>query len=490
MAKDFQLSTGRINVTEFTSNDAGDGPANLNIRDTHINDAFRGLQAWAWTDNHNVSPTANILNVFVRIGKKGKLRRPIQLTDFSTNTIAFDTSITINRGDQNNIVVSYNLVTFDSTGTILVASTTCRAVSFDGGKSWGGVFDGVHSLPQNGLIDVQFTGGTGDNPGVMSDKFGNIWYGTAVSEPVNLPTLLVSTDKGLTFTTVPTFNGNDQPNIYSYDYPHLTFGGGPDSNGNNTYGVWWYSDVFLQTGDIIPGMTFTPISGVWNGDVSTQSLTYLNEIFCMDLPSIAAAPDGRFWGIGVSNFSIYNCVGGEQSTLFKSPGPIDSNYACPWLGGVCNAYCFRIEAGIAEQDNDPYKSVPFLGMYGFVCITGLIYDAKVDALYLSYATRTPSLSQNCRIFFVISRNNGQTWSRIYDISSSVQANRGLVTMAQDEHTGDIYFGWYDGRHDPSQKTLQYFGARIDGCKLRRLVEKIPKSNPIYQIPGQGSPCAT
>ena len=57
----------------------------------------------------------------------------------------------------------------------------CRAVSFDGGKTWPAPFDGTNSVPFNGLTNIQPTGipaSFGDNRGVAADKFGNIWYGT------------------------------------------------------------------------------------------------------------------------------------------------------------------------------------------------------------------------------------------------------------------------------------------------------------------------
>ena len=61
-------------------------------------------------------------------------------------------------------------------------------------------------------------------------------------------------------------------------------------------------------------------------------------------------------------------------------------------------------------------------------------------------------------------------------------------MALDEKTGDITFGWYDGRNDPKQQELQYMGAKLKHKKLKKLVKKIPLGNPVYLIPEQGIPC--
>ena len=55
-------------------------------------------------------------------------------------------------------------------------------------------------------------------------------------------------------------------------------------------------------------------------------------------------------------------------------------------------------------------------------------------------------------------------------------------MALDSVTGNLVFGWYDGRNDPTFKSVQYFGAVITAKTLDKLVEKIPLSNPLYSIP--------
>ena len=42
-------------------------------------------------------------------------------------------------------------------------------------------------------------------------------------------------------------------------------------------------------------------------------------------------------------------------------------------------------------------------------------------------------------------------------------------MALDPKTGDLIFGWYDGRNDPTYKSVQYFGARISAKELDKMV---------------------
>jgi hypothetical protein len=55
-------------------------------------------------------------------------------------------------------------------------------------------------------------------------------------------------------------------------------------------------------------------------------------------------------------------------------------------------------------------------------------------------------------------------------------------MALDPVTGNLVFCWYDGRNDPSFKSVQYFAACIPAKKLDKLVNQIPLSNPLYVVP--------
>ncbi len=456
----FQLSQGQIDVSQFTTQ------ANNNIRDSHINDSFDNTFAWTWTDNHNLDQTANTLNAFVVVGKidkKGRLKlgNPIQLTNFPSNIIAWDTSVAINRQDKNNIVVSYGFLRADG------ESKTCRAVSFDGGKTWGGVFDGVNSLPNNGVInEINF----GDIPGVGADRYGNFWYGvTDNTIGTNIPYLLVSTDKGATWTIV--FNFTSVTGSKRYDYPHLVFGG----NGSGQYGVWYYADYFNDANDIFPAVAFIPITGL--GSFGTPSITFLDAFpNSIASPAVEASSDGRFWALGPTGYGLY-FLNQTFVALFKSPGPIDQNYAGPWITGSQNQ--------LNEISTNLYQfaSVPDQGY--FLSVQGLIYDEKRKALYGLFSAQYPPLSQNMRLYFSISRNNGQTWSNPFDISATSFANRGFESMSLDPASGNIYLGWYDGRNDSSLKKIQYFGGIIPAQLLDRLVKQIPLSNPQYKILGQG-----
>ena len=113
LCKNIKLSTGPTDTTQFTGSNADAG-----FRDSHVNDAYDGVVAWAWTDNSTVpdktNGTMNVMVVVGKIGKDGTLKvgDPVQLTDLPPGVMAWDTAVAINRKDPNNIVVSYGIIDY------------------------------------------------------------------------------------------------------------------------------------------------------------------------------------------------------------------------------------------------------------------------------------------------------------------------------------------------------------------------------------------
>ena len=70
LSKNYVIDSGFTNTIQFINPDAfADG-----IRDSHINDVFDGVTAWAWTSNANIADKTNgTLNVFVAVGKVKKM---------------------------------------------------------------------------------------------------------------------------------------------------------------------------------------------------------------------------------------------------------------------------------------------------------------------------------------------------------------------------------------------------------------------------------
>lgn len=467
------LSTGPTNTTQFTGGE--DTAAGTGFRDSHVNDAFDGIAAWTWTDNSMIADKSNnTMNVMVALGKvkDGKLKvgSPIQLTDLPPGTYAWDTAVAINRTNKKNIVVSYAVLN--------APSTPYRAVSFDGGKTW----------PYNGPMNIHPSGPAeaGDNRGVSADKFGNIWYSSTnfknnAKVEINQPFWAVSADGGVTFELAYTLPLPAKHFIF--DYPQYCFG--TDEQGN--YGLYFTADYGdTLTGDLTPVVGFIPIYGLGSFGTLTQPTNLTTFRNNNQTPVVTASNDGRVWYFGTPSGEVPGLLPNPGTSIttvrmvFKSPGPMDKNYAGPWDFAYLNQlnnFFFLSGTEISQ---------PF---FGFLhnSIQSILYDDRLKALYTIVSANFPDNSQNMRLYFRISRDNGQTWSNAIDISTSDFGNRGFQSMALDPVKGDLYFGWYDGRNDPTFKSVEYFATVITAKELKKLVEKIPYSNPLYTLPSAGVP---
>ena len=73
------------------------------------------------------------------------------------------------------------------------------------------------------------------------------------------------------------------------------------------------------------------------------------------------------------------------------------------------------------------------------------------------------------------------------VASSNVGNRGMVSLAQDQISGNLILSWYDGRNtSPSSptayQTIQSFGAIVTASTLDKLTAPILQSNPTFQSP--------
>ena len=320
----------------------------------------------------------------------------------------------------------------------------------------------------------------GDNPGVAADKYVNIWYLSTnlldnEGNEINQPFFAVSTDGGITYQLVYTLPDLEDPTSFLYDFPQLCFAG--DGFGN--YGIQYTTDYVNEyTGDISQIVGFIPIYGL--GSFGSPTTPYylsdfLNTSFS---PSITASLDGRVWIYGL--FFGYGTGITSTRMIFKSPGPTDQNIAGPWDCATLNQLNFTLLLPTYIQE-----SQPFFGY--FHSPRSIFYDDKRQALYLLSQAQSPDFSQNMRLQLMISCDNGQTLTNGLDISNSDFGNRGFESMALDPVRGDLYFGWYDGRNDPTYQSVEYYGAVIPAKQLDKLVKKIPLSNPQYTLPPAGIP---
>ena len=473
-----KISTGASDTTQFTG--GPDEAAGTGFRDSHVIDAFEGKVVFAWTDNSNIPQNINTLNVMVAVGevdKDGQLKvgKPVQLTDLPPQVYAWDTAAAIVRAGphKGNVIVSYSVLN--------APGTPCRAVSVDGGKTWPAPYNNITPQLYNGPINTQPTGvpgGNGDDRGVSSDKFGNVWYSTTnfydgSGNIIDQPYFAVSTDGGITYTVA--YTAPLLPLPQGFDFPQYCFGG----DGMGHYGLWWQSSNFVGNGDIYPNVGFIQIPGpIKPSDfpLTTEFTPLAGFVNSFIEAHCTASADGRVWFQGEDN-SGYTDIGPVE-LLFKSPGPIDQNYSGTWDIGQKNfSGGDYLEANLISQPYFGYFNAP----------VELLYDEKRQALYSTVSTQTPTFSQDMGLYLVISRDNGMTWSEPLSITTTNFANRGFQSMALDPHTGDLVFGWYDGRNDPTYKSVEYYGAVVPAHTLDRLVDRIPLSNPTFVEPSSAPP---
>lgn len=127
--KNQQLSRVPSNITEFTI------PAYQNdgYRDTHVNDAFDGIESYTWTSTAGEPNTGNTLNTFVSVSNGSKTYGPTQLTKLPADVICINTASAIVRTKKNIVIASYGIADSSLTEKLQLP---CRAISRDGGKTW------------------------------------------------------------------------------------------------------------------------------------------------------------------------------------------------------------------------------------------------------------------------------------------------------------------------------------------------------------------
>jgi len=191
--------------------------------------------------------------------------------------------------------------------------------------------------------------------------------------------------------------------------------------------------------------------------------------------NLASAADGRVWALGSgTGESVYY---DPYTIRFKSPPNVNNpdavldNYSGPWqlFSDINNLSVNTLIPNATSYPNFGY----------FNTAQTIIWDEQRQALYAISYNQDIVTSQNMTITFIISRDNGMTWSKPIYIASTNFANRGFQSMALDTATGNLVFGWYDGRNDPTFQGLDYYGAVIASRELDKMVNKIPLSNPVF-----------
>jgi hypothetical protein len=459
------LQSGFTNVTEWTA-----VPLNDNLRDNHPNDIWKGNIVWSWASNvDQPSISNNTSDAFfakAKINKKtGKpeiIIPPKNLTNFTTsNQVIFYTNVAINRKDENNIVFSFQH-NDSSVSPRIVHYSAC--VSFDGGNTWTAPFDVSPLNPGDNGADTY---------GVKADKYGNFWFNlmyTDGSEGLNInhqEYFYTSIDKGLTWQLI--YNTDDVITAsYGYDYAQLALG----NDGDGNYGLWWNADCYqYDQYNNVPRLGFIPTTGLGEfGTPQKMELNNLKNVAWYLQPTVSS--DGHVFMAG----NLGNTIGINfyaNTFAFKSPGPFD-----PLL---VHAPQTTINT---TQDVPQTIAIPEAFYSWFIQgALSITVDNKRNVIYTTYCEQPDDQSQDFYLYFILSFDQGKTWSPRIPIATSHLNNRGHETLVLDEHDGGLYFGWYDGRNDPSQESVQYFLGYITSEKLDKLVKLMCN----YMSKGKNSP---
>lgn len=424
-------------------------PASVTLRDSHVNDSFKGVQVFAWISNSTIPKTfqaSGVDNVFFAKIKKGQNQhyKPKQLTfydgangDPSVVNLIFDTAVTINRAHPKNIVVSFGHVYIDGTG--IRTREFLVLVSENEGETFSGPFP-IAPASTN-PVDVR---------GVLSDKFGNIWACISfvpTTEAVSEIQFYISTDHGKTYTLV--YQSSDGSSGFGYDYPQFFIGG-------KDYGLVFVADFFNTTFDLIPRYGRIPIYGPGSyGAATVQILNSLSNEIALDQITTSDHNNTAYL-MGSAAFNLGMYFWPETFTVIDKLKQVQVktivNSSTPaWLPST------SLPTPIRSYLRDSIQSI------------WRDDSTKPSALYAIINDRPNDFSQDHYLSLYISLNEGTSWSNGILLGSSI-ANRGFATMWKDEVTGSLSIAWYDGINDPSQQQTQYLYLTLDQKELQGLVD--------------------
>lgn len=352
--------------------------------------------------------------------------------------------------------------------------TPMVAVSNNGGVTFGPSF----------LLDptIDFPAAVAaDCPGVQCDKYGNMWYlinvdksGQYLAENIMF---YVSSDGGNTWSLFfETTDGTISDGFY--DDPQFCFG----NDGLGNYGIWFEGDYFtttsayfnneLRLGFIpIDKLNPTPLVGPATNYYTIVTNNQPNLLNTLTIVSIAAKNDGTvFLETAVLDTNALSYVG-PIVIFVKPPGGFNTPLIGPWT----------IDQ-ITNQWGIPTASYPY-GLsrpYFPVSVKNMIVDDARGAIYAIITERLNFYSQNYNIFFMVSLDNGITWSEKFPLTKTVFQNRGFPSATLNSSDGALYVGYYDARNVDNNppvgtvphSSLQYFGVQLTKKYLDKLVNSL------------------
>ncbi|HEY8697442.1 MAG TPA: sialidase family protein [Rhizomicrobium sp.] len=309
----------------------------------------------------------------------------------------------------------------NSTGGLFAARST------DLGNTWSSpwnanktIADGTPGLGAAACCD----------PTLAWDSFGNLFVTYVDGTLQNIVTLL-STDGGLTFTTVATFGPA------SVDQPTVAVGPGTAPGTGQVWVVWNQSGAMVARGATVTGPgavgAFNPIQNI----PGTNNCSY---------GDIIVAPNGKV----VQTCESPDYASGPANILVNTDpdGTGPSNFGAAVTATPTNV------GGLDFITPQSVRSVD--------AEAGLAYDRNPSSphfgrLYLVY-TDSPAVGSNdtdIRVRF--SDTDGATWSAFTTASDDLSGrSQFLPRIASNPQSGNVGVCWHDSRNSPSDTSMEEF----------------------------------
>jgi hypothetical protein len=270
------------------------------------------------------------------------------------------------------------------------------------------------------------------DPTLAWDDFGNLYVGYIDASVANIVVLL-STDAGLTFTTLAQFPGSvDQPTVVAASTTDPT---APVA----LWVVWNQSGSMVARG--------APVTGL--GAVGAfHALQNIPGTSGCSFGDVTIAPSGAV---------VQAC---ETPTGGQGPASILVNTDADGLGpGNFGAAVTATATNVGGFDFIPAQNTRSIDAEA-----GLAYDRFASSphfgrLYLVYTEETVNENNDTDIMLRFSDNDGGTWSaplRVNDDPAAPVRSQFLPRIATNPLSGNIGVCWHDARNSPGNNSMEEF----------------------------------
>lgn len=271
------------------------------------------------------------------------------------------------------------------------------------------------------------------DPTLAWDTFGNLYVGYLGNSSV---VLLLSTDGGLTFSTLMTWAGSvDQPTVVA---ANTSAPGAPVA----VWMVWNQSGSMRAAGAAVTGLGTVGAFGAVQTIPGTTNCSF---------GDVAIAPSGVV---------VQTC---QTPTGGQGPGSILINRDLDGLGP--NNFGAAITATTTNVGG--FDFIPAQNVRSIDAEAGLAYDhypgtiatpnPRFGRLYLVYTDETVNENNNTNILLRFSNDDGATWSAPQTVNTDATTrSQFLPRIASNRLSGNIAVCWHDARNSGTNTTMQEF----------------------------------